>query len=66
MEGFEAINETDTIHARKTALVVIDLQKGIVGRGTTPYSTRQVIQNASKLVNAFTEWRSTWVSSDFC
>ncbi|MDP4183090.1 MAG: hydrolase [Bacillota bacterium] len=55
MEDLNATSKTDVIQAKKTALVVIDLQKGIVSRETAPYSATQVIQNASKLVNAFTE-----------
>ena len=55
MEDINAIKETDVIHAEKTALVVIDLQKGIVCREAAPHSTAQVIRNASRLANAFTE-----------
>jgi nicotinamidase-related amidase len=33
----------------KTALVVIDLQKGIVGRTTAPYSSSKVVTNSSKI-----------------
>lgn len=47
--------ETEVIKAEKTAIVVIDLQNGIVNRETTPHTCAEVIQNASKLVNAFTE-----------
>ncbi|MFB5676609.1 hydrolase [Paenibacillus terreus] len=45
------------IEIGKTALVVIDLQQGIVdfGRQGAPYTSDQVIQNASKLANAFAE-----------
>jgi len=39
----------------KTALVVIDLQSGIVNRQTAPYTSAQVVKNASRLANAFTE-----------
>jgi nicotinamidase-related amidase len=41
------------IDGSKTALVVIDLQKGIVARSTLPYGTRTVIANAAKLADAF-------------
>lgn len=41
--------------AEKTALVVIDLQKGIVNRESSPYTCTQVVQNASRLVNTFTK-----------
>lgn len=55
MEDLKAIKETDVLQAEKTALVVIDLQKGIVCRESVPYSTSQVIRNASRLADAFTE-----------
>lgn len=54
MEDLKEIKENDFINAEKTALVIIDLQKGIVDRDTMPYSTVKVIQNASRLANAFT------------
>ena len=41
------------IEKERTALVVIDLQKGIASRQTQPYSAGSVIENASKLANAF-------------
>jgi len=37
------------------ALVVIDLQKGIVGYDLAPYSGAQVVEHAAALVNAFRE-----------
>ncbi|WP_018753939.1 hydrolase [Paenibacillus sanguinis] len=45
------------IEIGKTALVVIDLQQGIAssGRQVAPYTSGQVIQNASKLANVFAE-----------
>jgi hypothetical protein len=36
-----------------TALVVIDLQKGIAGRPTQPHTAQVVVKNAAKLVKAF-------------
>ena len=44
------------IEARRTALVVIDLQMGIVNkeRPVSPYTAKEVILNASSLINAFT------------
>ncbi len=39
----------------KTALVVIDLQKGIVGRPTVPYAAEVVVRNAAALAAAFRE-----------
>lgn len=37
----------------KTALVVIDLQRGIASRETAPHSAAGVVANAAKLVQAF-------------
>jgi len=48
MEDFKLIVE-------KTALVVIDLQNGIVNRECSPYTTTQVVNNAAKLANIFTK-----------
>jgi nicotinamidase-related amidase len=42
-----------TIDKSKTALVVIDLQKGIVGRQTGPYTPAQVVAKAASLADAF-------------
>lgn len=42
-----------SIDITRTALVVIDLQKGIVGRPTYPYASNIVIENANVLANAF-------------
>jgi nicotinamidase-related amidase len=39
----------------KTALVVIDLQKGIVGYPTKPHAASDVVERAAKLVHAFRE-----------
>ncbi len=42
------------INKKNTALVVIDLQKGISSTPTLrPHSSNEVISNASKLVNIF-------------
>jgi len=43
------------IDKTKTALVVIDLQKGITSQTTKPYSAKDIIKNAVKLVNTFRE-----------
>jgi len=43
------------LNKTKTALVVIDLQKGITSMSTEPYDTKTVISNAVKLANAFRE-----------
>jgi nicotinamidase-related amidase len=42
-----------TIDKSKTALVVIDLQKGIVGRQTAPHASDVVVRNAAALAEAF-------------
>ena len=44
-----------SIEREKTALVLIDLQKGIVGRETKPYPSSAVVANAVKLINRFRE-----------
>ena len=38
---------------KKTALVLIDLQNGIVGRDTKPYSAADVVERSCKLADAF-------------
>ena len=40
---------------RTTALVLIDLQKGIISRDTTPYSASEVVARAAKLAKCFRE-----------
>ena len=42
-----------TINRSQTALVVIDLQKGIASRPTQPHAARDVIKNAARLAGAF-------------
>ena len=42
-----------TIEKSATALVVIDLQKGIVGMPTEPHPATAVVANAAKLADAF-------------
>jgi nicotinamidase-related amidase len=49
-------SETESIEAKKTALVVIDLQNGIIhSPNKAPHTSTQVVQNGSSLVQAFTE-----------
>jgi nicotinamidase-related amidase len=43
------------IDKEKTALVVIDLQKGIVSRETQPYAAATVVANAAQLLKMFHE-----------
>ena len=47
------MNKELNIDAKTTALVLIDLQKGIAGMPTQPYSPAEVIANANKLIDAF-------------
>ena len=47
------MSEDLIIDKRKTALVVIDLQKGITAMPSRPYTAQEVIANAAELVNAF-------------
>lgn len=49
------LNENEFIKAEKTALVVIDLQNGIVNREWSPHTGSEVVHNASKLASAFKE-----------
>lgn len=44
-----------TLDRSRTALVLIDLQNGIVGRETMPYPSSEVVENAVKLVQKFRE-----------
>jgi nicotinamidase-related amidase len=41
------------VDKKTTALVVIDLQKGIASRSTVPHDGKTVVANAAKLANAF-------------
>ena len=47
------MSELLNIDKSKTALVVIDLQKGVVGRETKPYTANSVVANAAKLADVF-------------
>jgi nicotinamidase-related amidase len=42
-----------TLDKKTTALIVIDLQKGIASRNTAPHDSKTVVANAAKLVNTF-------------
>ncbi len=55
MENLESIKETEYIKAEKTVLVVIDLQIGTVNRKLSPLTGKEVVQNSSRLINAFAE-----------
>lgn len=57
-KNLEKVSSMETeLNAEKTALVVIDLQQGIASsaRPSAPYTTAQVVQNARRLVDAFTK-----------
>ncbi|NMF07308.1 hydrolase [Clostridium beijerinckii] len=54
MENFKSV-ENKFIDVEKTALVLIDLQNGIVNRELSPYSSGNIVKNASKLVNEFSK-----------
>jgi nicotinamidase-related amidase len=45
--------KTAFIDRAKTALVVIDLQKGVVGRQTAPHAANGVVKNAAAIAAAF-------------
>ena len=47
------MNKELTIDPRTTALVLIDLQKGIASIQTAPLSSAEVIANSNKLIDAF-------------
>lgn len=55
MADSKLTKEIEIIKPDRTALVVIDLQNGIANRELLPYSSTHVVQNASRLVDAFTE-----------
>ncbi len=42
----------------KTALIVIDLQYGVVNTKLEPYTSQEIIKNTSKLINKFIEKKS--------
>ncbi len=46
-------DETFDLDPKTTALVLIDLQKGIVWRETMPHTSATVVSNAAQLANAF-------------
>lgn len=47
------MSETLTLDHKTTALVLIDLQNGIVSRDTKPYPVGEVIERSRKLADAF-------------
>lgn len=49
------LKETELVKGEKTALVVIDLQNGIVNRELSPHTSGEVVQNATKLAKTLKE-----------
>ena len=49
------------LDARTTALVVIDLQRGIVSRDTKPHSAADVVARCARMASRFRELRGTVV-----
>lgn len=49
------------INSKNTALILIDLQKGLLSRPLAPYSAEQVVTNASRLANHFVNVHATVV-----
>jgi len=47
------MSATLSLDPRKTALVLIDLQNGIVGRDTKPHAAREVIERSRRMAEAF-------------
>ena len=52
---------TMDLDARTTALVVIDLQRGIVSRDTKPHSAADVVARCARMASRFRELRGTVV-----
>jgi nicotinamidase-related amidase len=50
---FGRVMDSLKLDAGKTALVLIDLQNGIVGRATEPYSAAEVMRKGKRLAEAF-------------
>ena len=50
-----------SLEAAKCALIVVDLQKGIITLDTKPHSTRQVIDNSLAMVSAMRKAQGTIV-----
>jgi len=53
--------DTPPLDPATTALVVIDLQKGIVSRQTGPYSSQEVVGRASRLADRLRQLKATVV-----
>ena len=53
-----AVSSIAHLDSQTTVLILIDLQKGITSFTTEPYSAKQVIANAQKLVDQFHQSKS--------
>ncbi len=55
------------INFNKTALVLIDLQEGILKMDYAPYTAENVVQNANKLIDVFRkkQWLYRFCSREF-
>ena len=49
------------LEAKKTALVVIDLQKGVVGRTIVPHAASEILERSDRLAKAIREKDGTVV-----
>src|SRR5579862_3583689 len=61
MERSEQMNSTLKLDAKKTALVLIDLQNGIIGRETKPHTASDVVERSRAMAEAFREKGGTVV-----
>ncbi len=43
----------ENLNLKNSALVIIDLQKGIAGRETKPHTSKDIVNNAAKLAKSF-------------
>jgi nicotinamidase-related amidase len=50
--------DTPSLDPRTTALVVIDLQKGIVSRQTAPHASQDVVERACRLADRFRQLKA--------
>ena len=50
-----------TLYSKSTALVLVDLQQGIVGGELAPHSASDVVPNSARLADAFRQKEATVV-----
>jgi nicotinamidase-related amidase len=55
------------LNPQRTALVLIDLQRGVLARKPAPYSSEEIVERSSRLAKAFREKGAlvVWVRVDF-